>query len=331
MKRLMVLISMITVVCCGLCSAGVSVVKNGSFEYDGYIGYITQNDKPEYWCSVFYDASKYDGYVNNNWATDESYSLTLESSDNALFQQGDAMEITQNIFVYGVLQISFDVQLTTDWPGIVHWDSHLFNAYLDIDGVVVWDSNQEGIYDNGQFHIEVNNISVSEGVHLLTVGIVSEVDTTAPYYYRNIARWDSIAFDASCDAVGYLPADLTQDCIVDINDLAVLAEGWLTPNELGLTSNSDVNFVDFAVFADSWMAVNSGGPFIPDVNFMFLDGDLNDDGIVDFADFSILANNWQGEGGSCVREDLKEDDLIDFQDFVILAEQWREIGDLYGL
>jgi hypothetical protein len=330
MKR-MVIISAVMIMSCDLCSAGVSVVKNGSFEYDGYIGYITQDEKPKYWCSIFYDASKYDGYVNNNWATNESYSLTLESSDNALFQQGGAMEITQNIFVYGVLQISFDIQLTTDWPGIVHWDSHLFNAFLDIDGVVIWDSNQEGIYDNGQFHIEVNNISVTEGVHLLTVGIVSEVDTSEPYYYRNIARWDSIAFDASCDAVGYQPADFTHDCRVDINDLAVLAEGWLDPNGPDLTGDSDVNFADFAVLGNSWLDENSGGPFIPDANFVFLDGDLDDDGIVDYSDVLILCNNWLGEGGSCVREDLKDYGLIDFKDFAALAEQWREIGDLYGL
>jgi hypothetical protein len=51
----------------------------------------------------------------------------------------------------------------------------------------------------------------------------------------------------------YLPADLTHDYVVDISDLKIFADNWLTPNKLNLTNGNNVNFADFAEFAKSWM------------------------------------------------------------------------------
>jgi len=329
MKKLMVLISMITLVCCDLCSAGVSVVKNGSFENDGRIDYVTQSDRPEYWCSVNYNSAKFIEYVYNDWATSGDYSLTIYSYMYTSFNQNDSATITQSVYLDNAERITFDIYLWADYGG---WRTDLVTAGVLIDNTEIW--NSDGLtFDHGIFvgniAVDINETFKDSSPHLLTLQL--KADTSSYNLYAYAAQWDSIGLVTTCGAGGYLPADFTHDCLVDINDLAVLAEGWLDPNGPDLTGDSNVNFADFAEFAIYWMADNSGEPFIPGPEFIFLDADLNDDGIVDYADVLVLCNNWLGTGGYCVREDLNDDDFVDFMDLALLAEQWREIGDLYGL
>ncbi|MCK4886118.1 MAG: hypothetical protein KAS96_01955, partial [Planctomycetes bacterium] len=73
-------------------------------------------------------------------------------------------------------------------------------------------------------------------------------------------KWDIIYIDdialypAKCVlSESSLEADITEDCVVNYDDLAYVTEGWL--------SNS-------------------------------AEGNLNGDAIIDFADYSILANEW---------------------------------------
>lgn len=328
MKRLAI-ISAVTLMCVGVCGAATSVVKNGSFENDGRIDYITQSNRPEYWCSVSYDSAKFYEMVYSDWATSGDYSLTIYSYPYTSFAQNDSATITQSVGLAGAEQIVFDIYLYADGGG---WRSDLVTASVLIDNTEIWNSDVLPYYHGifmGHIAVDINETFRDSSPHLLTLRL--KADTTSYHSYAYSSQWDSIGLVTSCGAVGYPPADFTHDCIVDINDLAVFAEGWLKPNGLGLTSDNDVNFVDFAVFADSWLDSSSGEPFIPGADFVFLDGDLNDDGIVDFADFSIFGNNWRGQGGSCVRWDLNGDGIIDFRDLALLAGQWQEIGDLYGL
>ncbi|MBN1391251.1 MAG: hypothetical protein JW947_00435 [Sedimentisphaerales bacterium] len=329
MKRLIVLISMTTIVCCGLCSAGASVVKNGGFENDGRIDYVTQSDRCEYWCGVSYDSSKFIEYVYSDWATSGNYSLTLYSYMYTTFTQDDSATITQSVYLDNAEQITFDIFLWADGGG---WQTSLVTASVLIDNTEIWNSDSL-TYPNGIFMgniaIDINETFKDSRPHLLTLRL--KADTSSYHIYAYSAQWDSIGLVTTCGAGGYLPADFTHDCRVDINDLAVLAEGWLDSNGPDLTGDGDVNFADFAVMGNSWMEDNSGEPFIPGPDFLFLDADFNDDGIVDYADVVVLSNNWLGQGGYCVREDLNDDDFVDFMDLALLAEQWREIGDLYGL
>jgi hypothetical protein len=328
MKRLAVVLIVITLVCCGLCSAGVSIVKNGSFENDGYIGYVTQNDRPEYWCSVGYDSSKFYEYVLNDWATNGSYSLTMYAMSTS-FAKDDSATITQSVYFTNAGQIIFDVFLYADYGG---WRTDLITASVLIDNNEIW--NSDGlVYIGGQFmgHIaaDINDAFRDSRPHLLMLRL--KADTSGLHMNSYIAQWDSIGLSASCGSGGYLPADFTHDCVVDINDLAVFAEGWLEPNGPDLNDDNNVNFADFAIFANSWGADTSGAAFIPEPNFVFLNGDLNNDGIVDFIDFAILGNNWRGQGGSCVRSDLNGDGIIDFKDLSLLFGQWTKTGGLYGM
>jgi len=329
MKRRLIVISAVTLVCCGVCGATTSVVKNGSFENDGYIVKVMQSARPEYWCNVNYDQSKFDCYVDNDWSINGSYSLTMYAYMYTSFAQNDSETITQSVYLTSAEQIIFDVYLYADYGG---WKTDTVTASVLIDNTEIW--NSDGLtYTGGVFmgHIavDVNETFKDSSLHLLTLRL--KADTSSYHTSAYFAQWDSIGLSTTCGSMGYLPADLTHDCVVDINDLKVFTDGWLDPNGPDFTDNNNVNFADFAEFAKSWMVDTRGGVFIPGPDFVFLDGDLNDDGIVDYADILIFSDNWLGEGGSCVREDLNEDGVIDFKDFAMLAGKWQAIGGLYGL
>ena len=64
-----------------------------------------------------------------------------------------------------------------------------------------------------------------------------------------------------------------------------------------------------------------------------LDGDLNDDGIVNFVDFAILTDDWQEdvEIKDCVRGDINRSEKVGYDDILILLDEWLTKSWLYGL
>jgi hypothetical protein len=300
----------------------VSLIRNGSFEMDvnGQISDITAYH-PTNWLDVNVPVSKFSGFVNNYWATNGNLSLALSTGIYATFQQGDSAAVSQCVFFGDVNKIAFDLQLNTEYPLYVDWDSKLFSAIITIDGNTIWDSNEVGLNQNGVYHIEVNDINVVPGSHLLGIGIRANTAAT-PYYYYYIARWDSISFVTPSSVKVYPPGDSNQDCIVDIYDLQAFANGWLQYTAgPDLSGDGFNNFADYAIFADNWMLGCTEGPIEPN----FIDPpetDFNNDGVIDYGDLFVLCEDWLGGGGPCVRSDLNEDGLVDFVDFALFAEYW---------
>jgi len=300
--------------------AGAGVVRNGSFEMDGPIYSVTANTRPRYWCDVSYNPSKFSMYVDNDWRTDGAYSLTIYSNTVA-FQQNDAATISQSVYLKDVHQVIFDAYFSAYYG----WPPNIVTARVLIDGNEIWNSDGltfSGGWFEGQIAIDVNENFKDANNHILSLQLRMDVAIFGPDMY--LAQWDNIRF-STCS----LPGDFTADCVVDINDLAFLANSWLKPGDADLTGDGAANFADFAVFADFWGVTaepNSAQP--PDSNL--LDADLNDDGIVDYGDVLVFSENWLGRGGSCVRADLNDDGIVDFVDFAILAKSWQQTGSLYG-
>jgi len=312
-----------TLLCCGLCKA-VSIVKNGSFENDGYIDYVTQTSRPEYWCDVSYDQSDFVAYVGNDWATDGVYSLTIFTYILGSFQPNEAATISQSVYLTSADQLLFDVHLGADYG--YPWDPNIVTARVLIDDNEVW--NSDGLqFTAGQFTgevaIDVNQNFKDGNDHILSLELATDVSNLN--YVQYFSQWDFFRFNSACN----LPGDLTGDCKVDINDLDFFAEGWLKPDGPDLTGDGANDFTDFAVLADNWGAsgdANSAQP--PQDNL--IDADLNDDGIVDYGDVVTFCGDWLADGGPCVRADLNEDGVIDLIDFAKLAEKWQQTGSLYG-
>jgi hypothetical protein len=305
--------------------AGAGVVRNGSFEMDGIIYPVTPDAMPRYWCDVSYNPSPFTVYVLNDWKTDGAYSLTMSANQFAAFQQNGAATISQSVYLKGVHQVVFDAHLyalSSPWP------TNIVTARVLIDSNEIW--NSDGLtFSGGQFvgeiAIDVNENLKDENNHLLSLQLRTNVTATGHDYY--FAEWDNIRFNTGC--IGSLPGDFTGDCVVDINDLVIFANGWLKPGDTDLTGDGITNFADFAIFADSWGSTDEPSSAQPPESNL-LDADLNDDGIVDYGDILVFSENWLGEGGSCVRADLNKDGIVDFFDFAILAKSWQQTGSLYG-
>jgi len=315
----------------GFSMASVSVVKNGSFENDGPMSYIAPDQRPEYWCDVSYDDFKFGAYVWDDWASHGNYSLTMYNFRGGTFQPNDAVTVSQSVYLASAGQIILDITLFTLYGD--PWDTNAVTARVLIDDFEVW--NSDGLqFTAGQFTgeivIDVNQMFKDENAHVLSLQLRPDVSNLNLIQY--FSQWDFIRFSTACGGAGFLPADFTRDCVVDIYDLKIFAVGWLDPDGPDLTGDAAVDFADFAVLADSWMVDNSGpegDPCYLDPDFVFLDADLNDDGIVDYGDIFVFSNGWLNNGGPCVRADLNRDGIIDLADFAILAEYWQQTGSLY--
>jgi hypothetical protein len=301
--------------------AGAGVVKNGSFEMDGPINYVTATTRPSYWCDVSYDGSKFFMDVSNHWKTNGAYSLTMYAKP-VILQRNDAAAISQSVYLKGVRQVIFDAQFSAAYGS---WLPDTVTARVLIDGNEIW--NSDGLtFSAGQFTgqiaIDVNENFKDENNHILSLQLRLDVAIPSDDYY--FAQWDNVRF-STCSLTG----DFTGDCVVDIYDLAFLANEWLKPGISDLTGDGTVNFTDFAVFASFWGVIGEPNSIPPPQNNL-LNADLNDDGIVDYGDILVFSENWLGGGGPCVRADLNNDGIVDFVDFAILAGSWQQTGSLYG-
>ena len=293
--------------------AGVSEIVNGSFEDDGLIYDITV-EEPNGW-DVNAPADKFGGWVYNDWVTDGSYNLTLYSNAYKTFEVNDIAAVSQEVCLADVNEILFDLRLDTQ-SASKPWDPNKRTAVLMIDEEVVWESNDVGDDVRGEYPNQFVNIDIDDlGLHKLSLGLradVNEVTTNIKYY----TDWDFIRFDFHCRGFGFLAGDFSRDCYVDMDDLEMLAEVWLSeidprgdPNGKYNLYRGDeaapygvINFLDFAVFADSW----DGN--IPDLKMftevwldevdpdneynLFRDDDVYPNGIINFLDFAIFAENW---------------------------------------
>jgi hypothetical protein len=240
--------------------ADANSLVNGSFEADGYIDNIT-DDITDPNTLTGWDVNvpeQFDGWVGDYWVTDGDYSLTLHSKPGA-FEVDDIAYVWQDVYLSDVNQIFFDVHLDTSGED---WNPALRSAVVMIDDTVVWESPKTGTDIRGEYLNQAINVSSEDwGLHRFAIGIMADVNEpqTSIEYYTD---WDNIRLGvSSCSE--YLPGDFNKDCVVDVNDLAMLADVWLDEVAIdsiyNLSSAGDdeetgiVNFADFAVFADYWL------------------------------------------------------------------------------
>src|SRR3989339_347075 len=305
---------------CGLAGANVSLIKNGSFEYDGDISLPSKN--PQYWCDVNIPAGKFSAWVFNDWSFDFDYSLTLKS-EYAAFEPNEMVSVSQQVYLNGVSKIYFELLLRDDFG--MGWYYSDRSAVVLIDGNEIWNSDSLPASDTEEYFVEVNDIAFGDSeFHTLTLGLKStayDSDYLTSYY----AQWDAVRFDTYCEGFGYSAEDFNFDCVVDACDFAVLAENWLLEEPNGLAdvyADGAVDMYDFAVIADKWRQFGSG-----DSNTLMA-GDLNDDGIIDMFDFALLGRDWR-LAGSCLRTDTNNDKTVNTKDLAEVSNMWLETNWLH--
>jgi len=330
--------------------AGECVVFNGSFENDGRMDSVTPLSAPERWSDVNIPPALFGGWVHSDWSTypEWGYSLTLYSKAVSGIEAGRTAKISQQVYLDDVNRISFDLKLGTDYS-YLDWDASRRTAILLIDDTEVWNSDELEPTSNDEYSVDVNESRILQfkdsNSHKLSLAIRTDVTESASWQYW--AQWDFVRFDIYCDGFGYRPGDFNRDCVVDMNDLRMLAEQWLaelSTNTYDLFEDADniVNFRDFAVFADQWRTGGVNMNDLKELAWQWLAEPAShkydlfeDDGdIIDFRDFAVFAEGWMlssfgyQQDDELLAADLNNDGVVDFLDYAILTtERDRETYD----
>jgi hypothetical protein len=235
--------------------------------------------------NIFYDindvstqtADKYASIKYNCYYNSENMGGTGSATiQNCIFYNDSALSKPIKLLSGAILNISYsDFYESTDpielkdSNCVVNWGPGNINLDPCFVQLGVWDFNEPITYYPGDFHLksqagrwdpnsetwvmdantspcidagnpgcplgdepnDVNNIRINMGAY----GGTAEASKTP-------AGWRSIA-------------DLTNDWVVDINDLGVFVSYWLDSGECipsDLNRNQSVNFVDYAIFAQQW-------------------------------------------------------------------------------
>jgi hypothetical protein len=320
--------------------AGVSLVKNGSFEADGRITDITQS-RLTGWCDVNVPEGKFVGRVTNDWFTNSYYdgdgnSLYLYSVGDADFAEGDMAAVSQNVYLTDVNELTFDLKLTGT-HSFYPWDSENFVVVILVDGNEVWNSSvllPQGNAEHLGVVYEVDEFYKDPNMHSLTFAM--KAASTQSHFFQYKMWVDFARFDTHCGGFGYLDGDMNHDCYVDANDYEILALLWLgrDPNyhDLYGGENSVFNMGDYSILAADWQNNTWWENWGQDNCYIaeLVPYDIDDSGIVGVDDVNEMGETWL-TGGSCVRGDLNGDGIVNFIDYAMLFDQWGRRSWLYGL
>jgi hypothetical protein len=241
--------------------AGTCEIVNGSFEADGRIDNLAQQD-PNGWVAEI-PAGQFAAKTDASWSTEGNWSLNIASQWFIAFTAGDMAKVSQQISLTDVDEIKFDVRVGT-YTG-VNWDPNIATVFLMIDDDVVWEPNDAvpNLYVYLDQSYAVEDKYRDGNLHTLSFGLIINADAPNGFFEFYRAWWDNIDCGLFCNGGGILPGDFNRDCYVDITDMQQMADLWLAElpasDWLNLVSDDDVdeigfvNFLDFSAFADNWL------------------------------------------------------------------------------
>jgi len=254
---------MLLLLMAGTIQAADGAIVNGSFEDNGYINDIAWM-QPRGWSVSMPSGmfSKCAGSVSRDWRTDGMYSLTIRT-EPSIGKARDMAVVSQDVVLSDVDRIVFDVKIATDF---LPWDPTVCSAVVLIDGNVEWTSDGYGPEAAGEYLDQVCPIEAryrTSDAHTLSFGL--RINNNVALMDSCYTYWDSIecvSSTPSCSGGGFPLGDFNADCLVDGDDLMMLAAMWLlgvpSDNEYNLSRYDDmdsdgvVNFFDLAVFSDRW-------------------------------------------------------------------------------
>ncbi len=301
-----------------------SLIRNGSFERDGAISDIS-TFAPRYWWDVnLPDTENFGSKVTDGWSTCGDHSLLLYSDLFAACGAGEMAFVSQDVLMDEVQELTFDVRLVSSFGG---WNADVRTALVLLDDQVIWNSDEFTPDANDELRDMQVLLDVNDGnMHTLSLAMVSDIDEESPDFVEYRVYWDFVKFNLYCDGMGYLREDIDHDCDVDFDDFALLAQHWLTPDaayRYDLYEDSEVDVFDLNKLADHWLnttdAAQCGQP-----NFqtpLLLDGDLNDDGVIDLKDYGIFVEGLESQTVTN-RNDINRDGEIDVRDMDTLFKDW---------
>ncbi|MCC6683394.1 MAG: serine hydrolase [Phycisphaeraceae bacterium] len=119
-----------------------------------------------------------------------------------------------------------------------------------------------------------------------------------------------------------LPGDANNDGLVDVADLQILVDNWLSQDATWTDGdfNGDgvVDLADLQLLGDFW-----GIGLLGDLPGL-LPGDANIDGLVNLSDLQILSDNWLTEDATWLMGEFSGNGVVDLADLQILTENWTD-------
>ena len=243
--------------------AGTCVIVNGSFEADGSIDNIAQQD-PNGWIAEIPPDGSFTAKTDASWATDGRFSLNISSQWFKAFTAGDMAKVSQQISLTDIDEINLDVRFNT-YTG-ADWDPDIATVFVMIDDEIVWEPNYAAPNLSDEYLAQsyaVENKYRDGNLHMLSFGLMINVDSPNGFFEFYRVWWDNIDCGLFCNGGGILPGDFNRDCYVNISDMKLMADLWLTElpasDWFNLVSDDDVdaigfvNFLDFSAFADNWL------------------------------------------------------------------------------
>jgi len=313
-KAAIIGVTMVMLLACNLARADDCEIVNGSFEEDGWINDILTKD-PNGWV-VSVESEWFDGKVSQEWEREGDFNLELFTTRYKTFDVNDMIKLSQQLDLTEVNDISFDIYLDT-YPVTKKWNPAECTAVLLIDEDVVWESNSVGLDVRGPYLDQVYDVDdkYRDGeLHTLSLGM--RVNVGAKVNTAYITYWDFVrcAFREYCD---FPRGDINLDCVVDMNDMVVVAELWLEEVDPNAVSNlsgegdllgfGNINFMDFAFLAGGWdggftQVKSLAGKWLDDavepndIDNLFHEDDVDPNGVINFFDFAELAEILKDSG-----------------------------------
>jgi len=237
-------------------------VVNGSFESHGLVDNIYVRGLDGW--DVQLPEGMFSGRIVTAWSTDGPHSLMLSANWLVTFAGGELGTVSQVILLNDVDRIVFDLKLETSGSG---WDPAACTAVVLVDNDVVWESNFDRADIRGEYRDQayVVDDKYRDGqLHRLAFGL--RVNAGGMFWTTYTGYWDSIRCASRACSGGPWTGDFNRDCVVDVDDLMMMAGQWLTevpldsPYNLSTTVDENsrgagtVNFLDWAAFSSNWLA-----------------------------------------------------------------------------
>ena len=269
---------------------------------------------------------------------------------NEIYIDGISNPSTVTLFYCDIHQGSNSVYVdpcsTLNWgDGNIDIDPCFANPGYLHDNDTPTDANDD-FWVDGDYHLKSQagrwEWSKYIGLDPTGDGFIDLVDYSAFASYWKSSRSPVYIPGTTIILYPYVPADLDDSGIVDLFDLRLLLDSYLTDYNIGkwvtdyVTSpcidtadpNSDwteelwphgkrINMGAYGGTPEASMSLSEIG------NIANLDNDLTD--AIDFNDLGIIVNKWCEEE-ILLAEDLNRDNIINFVDYAIFAENWLQTG-----
>lgn len=210
--------------------------------------------------------------------------VVQQPSGGSITVSPNALEVSEEGETFADYQFELSEQPTDDVT---------ISLAYDTDQITVSDTELLFTQENWQTPQVVCVTAIDDLVREDTqheIQITHDVTTASGSNYdgANIQNVTVTILDNDCGAWGYSYADMDEDCLVNIQDFALLASGWLSEDLISMTDiNSDgvVNVSDIDLLSSQWLACSFPNnencqnytatvPIVqlPDIEYKLIDG-----------------------------------------------------------